>query len=77
MGVFNTIKAKAEGLLGQHGDKADKGIDKAAEIADRKTGGKHTDTIHGASDKAKESLGKAGGEEPEATPPGPPADPTV
>ncbi|MFF7242777.1 antitoxin [Embleya sp. NPDC008237] len=77
MGVFENIKAKAEGLLGQHGDKADKGIDKAAEAADRKTGGKHTDHIHGASDRAKEALGKTGGDAPEATPPGPPADPTA
>ncbi|MET7303832.1 antitoxin [Embleya sp. NPDC005575] len=77
MGVFDNIKAKAEGLLGRHGDKADKGIDKAAEVADRKTGGTHTDKIQGASDKAKESLRKTGGDAPEATPPGPPADPTV
>ncbi|MFE2953418.1 antitoxin, partial [Embleya sp. NPDC059267] len=76
MGVFDNIKAKAEGLLGQHGDKADKGIDKAAEMADRKTGGKHSDKIRGASDKAKEALDrKAGGDAPEATPPAPPADP--
>ncbi|MGW1997172.1 Rv0909 family putative TA system antitoxin [Embleya sp. NPDC001921] len=67
MGVFDNIKAKAEGLLGQHGDKVDKGVDKAAEVADRKTGGKHTDKIQGASGKAKEALGKAGGGAPDAT----------
>ncbi|MYW05846.1 antitoxin [Streptomyces sp. SID3343] len=84
MGVFDNLKAKAEGLLGQHGDKADKGIDKAADIADTKTGGKHTDKIRSASDKAKEGLGKAGDKgpgpdaAPQAAPPTqPPADPTA
>jgi hypothetical protein len=78
MGVFENLKAKAEDLLGQHGDKADKGVDKAADIADAKTGGKHTDTIHGASDKAKEALGEVGDKGPEAAPPAqPPTDPTA
>jgi uncharacterized protein YjbJ (UPF0337 family) len=82
MGVFDNLKAKAEGLLGQHGDKVDKGVDKAADLADTKTGGKHTERIRSASGQAKESLGKVGdkgpGAAPDATPPTqPPTDPTV
>ncbi|WP_406281662.1 antitoxin [Embleya sp. NBC_00896] len=82
MGVFENLKTKAGDLLGQHGDKADKGVDKAAEVADRKTGGKHTDKIRDASDKTKEALGKAGepSDAPAETPPPaaqPPAEPTV
>ncbi|MGC0416556.1 antitoxin [Embleya sp. AB8] len=74
MGVFDNIKAKAESLLGQHGDKAAKGVDKAAEVADEKTGGKHTEQIKGASDKAKEALGgKTEGEASDAAPETPPA----
>ncbi|MEE9472569.1 MAG: antitoxin [Acidimicrobiia bacterium] len=38
----------------EHGDKIEAGIDKAAEVADDKTGGKYTDKIESGSEKAKD-----------------------
>ena len=45
---------KVKGLLGQHEEKVDDAIDKAADVADEKTGGEHTDKIETAADKAKD-----------------------
>ena len=50
MGLMDKVK----GLLGQHEDKVDDAIDKAADVADDKTGGEHTDKIDAAADKAKD-----------------------
>ena len=47
---------KAKDALEEHGDKVDAGIDKAADIADEKTGGKYSDHIDTGADKAKEVL---------------------
>jgi hypothetical protein len=52
---FDELKDKAKDELGQHGDQADQGVDKAKEFADEKTGGKHADQIGNAADKLKES----------------------
>ena len=41
MGLFD----KAKKLAGQHADKVGDGIDKAADMADKKTGGKYGDQI--------------------------------
>jgi hypothetical protein len=45
---------KVKGLLGQHEEKVDDAIDKAADVVDDKTGGEHTDKIDAAADKAKD-----------------------
>lgn len=45
MGKLKEFKEKAVDVVTENRDKIDKGIDKAAEMADRKTGGKHTDKI--------------------------------
>lgn len=50
------ITDKAKGLLEEHADKVDDGIDKAAELADDKTGGKYSDQIDTAADKLKDVL---------------------
>lgn len=50
MGLMDKIK----GLLGQHEDKVHDGIDKAADVANDKTGGDHADKIDAAADKAKD-----------------------
>ena len=47
------VTEKAGGVVAEHGDKIDDGIDKAAAVADDKTGGKHTDKIDKAADTAK------------------------
>ncbi|WP_052397071.1 antitoxin [Streptomyces sp. NRRL F-5123] len=46
-------KGKAGGLARQHGDKIESGIDKAAQVADSKTGGKYSDKISSGAGKAK------------------------
>ena len=51
-------KDKAEDLAEEHGDKAKLGIDKAADVIDDKTGGKHTEKIEDGADKAKDAIDK-------------------
>lgn len=53
MGFLDKVKSKLSGHEGQIG----KGLDKAGEVIDQKTGGKHTDQIDSAVDKAKDALG--------------------
>ena len=47
---------KAKDLAAEHGDKVKEGIDKAAEAADDKTGGKYSDHINQGADKAKDVI---------------------
>jgi hypothetical protein len=50
MGLLDTIKGALKGKSKQ----VESGIDKAADVVDDKTGGKHTDTIEDVADKAKD-----------------------
>lgn len=54
MGLLDTIKKALKGK----GKQIESGIDKVADVVDDKTGGKHTDKIDGAADKAKEIVDK-------------------
>ena len=54
MGILDKLKDLAKGK----GEQIDSAIDKAADVADDKTGGKHTDTIEQAADKAKDVVDK-------------------
>ena len=47
---------KAKDLLEEHADQVDDAVDKAAELVDDKTGGKHTDQIDTAAAKLKDVL---------------------
>ena len=49
MGIFDRMKDLAE----DHADKLDDVVDKVADVVDDKTGGKHSDKIETAADKAK------------------------
>ena len=60
MGIFDKFKKKAADMAGEHGDKIEGGIDKAAEFADEKTGGQYSDKIEGGTEKAKEMLDDLG-----------------
>ena len=62
MGMFDKWKKKAADIAEEHGDKIEGGIDKAAEFADDKTGGKYTDKIEGGTEKAKDFLDDLGDE---------------
>jgi len=59
MGILDKLK----GMVAGHEDQAKKGVDKAAEVADKKTEGKHSDQINTVKEKASEQLG---GEKPPA-----------
>ena len=52
MGLFD----KAKGLVGDNADKVKDGVDKAADLADEKTGGQHTDKIDTAQDKVNDVI---------------------
>lgn len=56
MGFLDKARAKAADAVGKHGDKIDKGLDKAGNMADQRTQGKHTDKIAGAKAKATDAL---------------------
>ena len=53
---FDELKNKAKDMIGQHGDKVDKGVERAGQFADEKTGGKHSEHIDKGEDKLKEGL---------------------
>ncbi|WP_244931557.1 antitoxin [Nocardioides sp. W7] len=58
MSFFDKAKHKLSDAVDQHGEKISQGIDKAATVADQKTGGKHADKIRSGADKAKDALDK-------------------
>jgi len=51
-----SILDKAKGLIGKNREKTKDGVDKGAAIADKKTGGAHTDKIDAGADKAKDVI---------------------
>ena len=55
MGLFDNAKdllGKAEELAAEHADVVKEGLDKAEDLADQATGGKYTEQIDSAGDKA-------------------------
>ena len=60
MGLFDKVK----GLAGQHADKVEGAIDKAADVVDQKTGGKYSDRIDKGTEAAKGFLGDEGEQQP-------------
>jgi hypothetical protein len=56
MSFLDKAKAKLTQAVDQHGEKITGGIDKAARMANEKTGGKHADKIEKATSKAREAL---------------------
>ena len=61
MGFMDKIKGAVSG----NAEKVDKAINKAADFADDKTGGKHADKIDSASKKAKDFVDKLDDDQPE------------
>ena len=57
-------KDKLSGVLGEHGDKVEGGIDKAADFVDDKTGGKYSEKIDDGAEQAKGLLDKLDGDDP-------------
>ena len=56
MGFLDDAKDKLGDLVDEHGDKVADGLDKAAEFAEDKTGGKFDSQIEAGVDKAKDAL---------------------
>ena len=61
MGIFDSVRKKATKAVDEHGDKIAKGIDKAADLADSRTKGQHSDKVDKASGSAKDALDKLDG----------------
>ena len=56
MGFLDKAKDAAEKAVDSQGDKIAAGLDKAADLADQKTGGKYSDQIDQGVEKAKDAL---------------------
>ena len=56
MGFLDNAKDKLSDAVDKHGDKIESGLDKAAALADDKTGNKHTDKLETGVAKAKDAL---------------------
>jgi hypothetical protein len=50
------LKDKAADVAASQNDNIDKAVDKAADLADKATGGKYDDQIDTAADKAKDAI---------------------
>lgn len=59
-GKGEELKDKAADLASSQGDKIDAGLDKAADLANKATGGKFEDKIDAAAEKAKDAAEKLG-----------------
>ncbi|MCW2862630.1 MAG: Antitoxin [Actinoallomurus sp.] len=58
-----SIMDKMKNLLGQHGDKVDKVVEKAGDMVDHKTGGKYADKVDKAQEQAKRTAERWGDED--------------
>ena len=56
MSFLDKAKAQLTKAVDDHGDKIATGIDKAAKVANEKTGGKHAAKIDQATGKARDAL---------------------
>ena len=54
MGMLDKVK----GMLKGKGPKVKSGLDKVADVVDKKTGHKYTEKIEGATEKAKDAVDK-------------------
>jgi hypothetical protein len=63
MGFLDKLRGKATETVDKHGAHIAEGIDRAADVADRKTGGKHAARIDSGAEKAKDALDKIDGKD--------------
>jgi MT0933-like antitoxin protein len=61
MGFLDKLKRQATKAVDEHGNQIAQGIDKAAGIADKKTGGKYKDKLGMGAEKTKDALDKLDG----------------
>jgi hypothetical protein len=67
MSIFDKVKGKAADLARDHGEKVAKGVDKAADAANRRTGGQHADKIRDGAERAKRAVDDLGNQPPDET----------
>ena len=60
---FDEIKNKVTDALGEHSDKVSDGIDKVGDFIDEKTGGKYSEHVDTAQEKAKDLVENLDGED--------------
>lgn len=81
MGILEKIKGKAADLARTHDEKIDSTVDRAAEVFNRRTSGKHAGKVQGLAERAKGVVDDLGREAPGSTgrddPPPPPPPPTA
>ena len=63
MSLFDKLRRKSTDTVEEHGDQVGQGIDKGADFADDKTGGKYGEKIDAGDDKAKDALEGLDGED--------------
>lgn len=56
MGFLDRFRKKGTTAVDEHGEKIGGGLDKAADVADDKTGGKFSEQIDTGADEAKDAL---------------------
>ena len=56
MSLFDKLETEGTAAVDEHGDKMEQGIDKGADVADDKTGGRYGEQIDAGSEKAKDAL---------------------
>lgn len=61
MGFLDQLRSRATRVVDEHGDSIARGIDKAADAADRQTKGKYADQIRSGRTKAKDALDRLDG----------------
>jgi hypothetical protein len=59
-----SIMDKVKGMLGQHSDKAKEGVDRAGDMVDERTGGKHARQVDMAQDKANDYIDREKPQQP-------------
>jgi MT0933-like antitoxin protein len=56
MGLLDRFRSKAAQTVDDHGDQVGQGIEKAGDVVDDKTGGKYSDKVDTAQEKATDAL---------------------
>jgi hypothetical protein len=59
-----SIMDKVKGMLGQHSDKAKEGVDRAGDMVDERTGGKHAKQVDMAQEKGKDYIDREKPQQP-------------
>jgi len=57
MGLFDEVKDKAEGLVGEDGEKVDTVMEKVEQFIDDKTGNRFAEQVDKVTDAVREHLG--------------------